>query len=222
MLHRRLAPLAALVAVTSIALASTACAGREEATEEDEQGSGAAAQTVNPTYDAVVRAGRPRVESTSAPTDTLSAETTLLGFVPGANVAEIAAKLVDVGRWSEIREGEERPFTEAKKKRDDRASPKRTVEGEVELAGSVTIDVRLTAEAKEDATQVLVTNTTGYSAFPVGRILEPGKLTIDVKLVPYARGVIVDAKMRVKLAKFESRGTEITRMVEPIFAWLKS
>jgi hypothetical protein len=74
---------------------------------------------------------------------------------------------------------------------------------------------------------VRVSNTTGYRSLLLGRILEPGKLTMSFKLVPYGReggtrGVIVEGKVRVKLEKFEDRGTAISTAVTPIFSWLKS
>lgn len=222
-------PRLALVAVALTALATVACAGTAEDGSAADAGNAAAAQTANPAYEAAARASSPKVETTTTPGEEVSSATSLLGFVPNRTVDEVASQLVDITRWREIKDGPDPIFSSARELRDDEASPRRTVAGKVTLAsGDISLDVALTADARPDATRVVVTNTTGYRNFLLGRILDPGKLTMSFKLVPYERegrgprGVIVEATVRVKLESFEDRAGAISSAVTPIFSWLKS
>ncbi len=210
------------VLASLLALALAASTGCAAPAEEEGDDATAAAQTRNPAYDEAVRAATAKVTADDTPNAQRSSETTLIGYIPNAKADKILAKLLDVARWTEIKDGDAAPFTSATATSDDEGSPKRIVRGKVVLQGDVSLDVRLTADdAGENGYTVAITNTTGYRHWLLGTVLEPGKLTMTIKLVPYERGLVVDARATVKLLKAEDRAPRITGAVRPIFAWLK-
>lgn len=209
------------VALLSSLLVTPLAMGCAAPTEEDAAASSAAAQTKNPVYDAVVREGT-KVTTDATRTAERSAETHLVGFVRQGDEDKLLAQLLSVGRWTEIRDAEgEQPFQRAELLSDSGDGATRTVTGKISMERNVTLEVRAVASQEGAARVVRVTNTTAFKHWLAGTVLEANKLVIDVKLVPYEGGVIVDATMRAKLKKMEDKAPELTSAIQSIFDWLK-
>lgn len=208
-----------LLSALCLAPLMTGCAA--EPGDEDDAASVEGANTSNPTYDAVVR-GATKVETSSARTADQSASTTLLGFMPGASPEAALDRLFEVGAWKEIRDADgEQPFTKATVKSDTTVNGVRTIAVKLELDGGVTLDVAGTAKETTKGIVVHLENTSAYKHWLAGTILEAKKLSIDVELVKYQGGVIVDAKMKAKLKKMEDKAPKLTGSIALIFDWLK-
>lgn len=209
-------------------VAAVGLAGCSADTSEDDAADGTAAQTgtdagaKNPTYEAVLK--RAKVATSTTPGGVTSAETTLLGYVPKEKVEDTLSKLLGVRHWTEIQNDDgSAVFTATRVVSDDNGADKRTVKAKVTMSGDISLDTRLVADKQDDGSQkITITNTSAYTHWLAGQVLDPGKLVIDIKLVPYQDGVIVDARARVKLNSHEDQAPGITAYIGPIFNWLKS
>jgi len=200
----------------------TGCA----ADSDDEDGDGEtaeAAATRNAGYDAAVRTGKPTIKSVTTPTAEASATTTLVGFVPRIATDKTGARLLSVQKWTEITNADgSKPFTRVKLRGDSGGGATRTIEASVTMDGGVDIDVKVTAKVGENGNVTIkLVNTSPYNHWLAGRVLDPGKLVIEVKLVKYEGGTIVDASMKAKLNSAEDRAADIVGAIAPIFDWLK-
>lgn len=206
----------ALAAVVAL-LFTPACA----TTDGDGAGTQGAAQTDDdPLYDAVVSGG-PSVQTDGAHTASQSASTRVVSYFDGFPPADVNDTALDVRRWSEIRDDKgDAVFTKATVVTDDSSGGIRTLVAKVELDGHVTIDIAGTARQDGDGYRVVFTNTSGYTHWLLGEILQPRKLVLDVKILPYAGGTIFDATMRVKLVKRENDAPKLTGAIASFAAWL--
>jgi hypothetical protein len=199
------------LALTPLA-AGCAADGADDATSED-------ALTE---YDAVAK-GKTKVESSTTPTATESAHTRIVGFIKGRDADAVAGQLLKVARWKEVEADDgSKPFTAARVVSDSTANGTRTLAAHLTLDGGIDLDVRATSKNDNGAIVVGFTNTSEYTHWLAGKVLEKGKLKIDVKVVPHEGGTIVDATARVKLAAAEDRAAGLTGALLPIFTWLKS
>ena len=82
------------------------------------------------------------------------------------------------------------------------------------VTGTIPLSVNLTSTSDADTGREVLhlTNTKGFSIFLLGEVLAPGKLLLDVTLVPMNGGVIIDATMSVKLRKVAKSSLEIGRI----------
>lgn len=215
-----------LLAAASVVMGA-GCSG---AAEDESAESAGSAQTAVPAYDAVIRNGT-KVDTAAAPTARESSSTHLLGYIPRVTPAAGLKQLLSVARWSDIRDAEGgQPFTHAQvvsdtgtaaSAGDGGAATTRKVVVKLTLDGGVDLDVKATVSAQDGALAVRLVNTTGYSHWLVGEILAPEKLSMELKLVPYKDGLIVDATTRVKLSQMEDRAPKLTASITAIFDWLK-
>jgi hypothetical protein len=189
--------------------------------EDDGDTTASASSRSVPEYDAVVRGGT-KVETDRTRSATQSARTRLVGYLPGATAPRAMSQLLDVARWTEIEDAEgEAAFQRARVSADERSEDGRIVDARLTLDNGVAFDVRAVATTEDDdVLRLRITNTSGYRHWLAGRILDPNALTIDVKLVPYASGVIMDATVTAKLRKMEDRAVPLTTSIELIFNWL--
>lgn len=200
---------------------ATGCAGATEDDPEGTPGSGESAQTAVPAYDAVIRNGT-KVDTNDTPSARDSASTRLLGWIPRVAPGAGAKQLLTVARWADIRDPDGgQPFTQARVVSDTGTGASRKVIVKLTLDGGVDLDVKATTSEQNGAITIKLVNTSAYSHWFVGTILEPEKLVMEVKLVPYKDGVIVDATTRVKLARMEERAPKLTASITAIFAWLQ-
>lgn len=204
-----------LVLSSCLSIGLVGCA----ASTEEEVASGDAALSE---YDAVRQNGT-KVESDTTPTATHSAKTRLVGYIPGTTISDVADQLLQVDRWTSIRSPEgEKPFLSGSVESDTTSAGVRTVDGKVTLDGDIPLALRATMRDSAEKALIQFTNTTGYKHWAAGKILEPGKLTIEVKLVPLEGGVIVDATMAVKLEKMEAKAGALCASLPLVFDWLAS
>lgn len=211
-----------LLAAAGLAGCSADTEGEDGATDGTAAQTGTDAGAKNPTYEAVLK--RAKVVSNATPGGATSAETTLLGYVPKEKVEDTLAKLLGVRHWTEIQNDDgSAVFTATRVASDDNGATKRTVKANVTLSGDISLDTKVVAEKQDDGSQkITITNTSGYRHWLAGQVLDPGKLVIEIKLVPYQDGVIVDAHARVKLDVQENQAPTITAYIVPIFNWLKA
>jgi hypothetical protein len=210
-----------IVLLSMLAVTGLGAGGCAAPTEEDDASSSSAAQTRNPVYDAVIANGT-KVETDATRSASVSAETHLIGYVKRGNTDALLAQLLSVGRWTEIADPEgDKPFKRAEVLSDTGELGARTVTGKITMDKGVTLEVRAVATAEGGTRTVRIVNTTGFKHWLAGTILEANRLFIDVKLVPYEGGVIVDATMRAKLKKMEDKAPELTASLESIFTWLE-
>jgi hypothetical protein len=210
--------------IGSLALASalSGCA----APEEDEASAAAGSESAlgsNPEYDAVIAsASKSKVTTDSTRNAQQSASTHLVGFIPRGNADAVLDRLLAVQRWTEIRDVDgDKPFTKAQLLSDADANGSRTVTAKITLDAGATLEIKAVAkDAEGGAIVVSATNTTSFKHWLAGTILDQNKLALDVRLVPYGGGLIVDATMRVKLKKMEDKAPKLTGSVAPIFEWL--
>lgn len=202
--------------------AGSAATSTRQAGADDPTPGPSDAEPRNAAYDAVAR--RAKITNKATPGGAFSAETTLLGYVPDAKVADVQEKLLGVRKWPDIKGDDgSRVFTASRVVSDDKGETKRTIKANVTLDGDISLDTKLVADAREGGgRKVSVANTSTYRHWLAGDVLLPGKLTIDLALIPYQGGVIVDAKARVKLEASEDSAPAITGYVVPIFNWLKA
>lgn len=201
--------------VSTCSLATVGCAGE---VGED----AASAQSALTEYQAVKRNGT-KVRSSTEPTDAYSARTRVVGYIPSSEIDEVLEQLLTVRDWTSIRSrAGDKPFEAASVKSDTKSGDTRTLNGKVTLQGDIPLDIRAIAKAEDDETTVRIANTTGYKHWFAGKILEPGKLTIDVKLVALDGGVIVDASMQVKLEQMEDRAPPFCAALPMVFDWLEA
>lgn len=211
----RLHGLLLLFCVSAASLATVGCAGE---TDEDT----ATAEGALTEYEGVKRSGT-KVKSETTPTDAYSARTRLVGYIASAEVDDVQKQLLSVAQWTSIKSAEgDKPFEAASVKSDTTSGATRTVNGKVTLQGDVPLEIRAIAKAEDGKTTVRIANTTGYKHWLAGKILEPGKLTIDVKLVELDGGVIVDATMTVKLEQMEDKAPPFCAALPMVFDWLKA
>lgn len=192
------------------------------ATADDSEDVGAqgAAVGANPEYDAVVSGGT-KVETDKTHNAQRSASTHLVGYLPRARAEAVLDRLLAVQRWTEIRDTEgQKAFSKAQLLSDDEAGAVRTVTAKITVDGGAKLDIRGTAKQSGEKIVVTITNTNAYKHWLMGTILEANKLVMEISLVPYEGGVIVDATMRAKLAKMEDRAPELTGSITSIFDWL--
>lgn len=201
-----------------VAGSATACgAPRDNAVSSD------AAFTANPEYDAVIARGAPRVVNDDTQSAQQSASTRVVGFVADSDPDDVVAKLLDVSRWTEIEDGEGEPaFERAVVLSESTDGSLRATNAELTMTGGVKLEIRAVVQETADGHRVRIANTTAYKHWFAGTILEPQKLSIDVKLVRYREGTIVDATARAKLRRLESQAGELTGSLEHIFRWLAS
>lgn len=208
-----------LLSALCLAPLMTGCSA--EPAEDDDAAQTEGAQTTNPAYDAVVSGGT-KVETSSTRNADQSASTQLLGFMPGASPEAALNRLFKVDAWKEIRDADgAQPFTKATVKSDTTTNGIRNIVVQLELDGGVKLDVAGTAKETTKGIVVHLENTSAYKHWLAGTILEAKKLSIDVALIDYRDGVIVDAKMKAKLKKMEDKAPKLTGSIALIFDWLK-
>jgi hypothetical protein len=210
--------------VGSLALVSALSGCAAPTDDESVDSAGAESALVsNPEYDAVVRsASHRKVTTDSAHTAAQSASTHLIGFIPRGQANATLDRLLAVQRWTEIRDAEgETPFTRAQLLSNNDASGVRTVTAKITLDAGATLEIKANAkDAEGGAIAMQATNTTKFKHWLAGTILDENKLAMDVRLIPYEGGLIVDATMRVKLKKMEDKAPALTGSVTSIFDWL--
>ena len=96
----------------------------------------------------------------------------------------------------------------------------RTVNGKVTLQGDIPLEIRAVVRTEDDKITIRIANTTGYKHWLAGKILEPGKMTIDVTLVSLDGGVIVDSTIKVKLEQMEDKAATFCSSLP--MAWITS
>jgi len=203
------------ILLLSVSLAAVGCASP---TDED---TGAADQALTE-YERVASGGKPKIESDTTPNEATSAKTRLVGFIKDVEVEAVAAELLHIDHWTSIKDKEgNKPFEAASLKGDSTSGDVRTVTGKVTIDGGIALDLRATSRKTEDKTSIKFANTTGYKHWLAGQILQPGKLTIEVTLVPLRGGVIVDATMKVKLDQMEDKAAGFCASLPLVFDWLK-
>ncbi|MBX3187525.1 MAG: hypothetical protein KF819_10945 [Labilithrix sp.] len=207
------------IALLSLLLVAAAgCAG---SVEDDPIDEAAAASTSVAAYDAVIRNGT-KVDTVSTEAASLSASTRLLGWIPRATPSRVLEQLFAVSKWPEIRDAEgEQPFTAASVLSRSGTGDTRNLTVKLALSAGIELSVRATSKREDEKIVVSFVNTSGYSHWFMGTILESRKLEINLQLIPYKDGVIVDATAKAKLAQMESRAPELTRSIQPIFEWTK-
>lgn len=201
-------------------LALVPLAGCAAGVEDEPVDSADSAATVV-AYDNVIRNGT-SVTNKTTPNATESASTKVLGWIPSVAPDKVLTRLLTVGSWKEITDAAgQRPFTQASILRQTGAGTTRTLETKLVLKSGV--DIAAKATAKEDGTNLVVkiVNTSEYRHWLVGTVLKAEKLVIDIKLVPYKNGTIVEANMKAKLETVEDRAPEATQSLVPMFDWLK-
>jgi hypothetical protein len=199
---------------------ATGCAG-DTSSEDGAVDDAPAAATSVPAYDAVIRNGT-KVDTEEEPTTRASASTHLLGYIPRVAPAGGVKQLLTVGRWADIRDADgTQPFTSAQIVSDSGSGATRKLTVKLTLDGGVDLDVKAVATEQDTGIVVRIVNTSAYSHWLAGTILEPEKLVMELKLVPYKDGLIVDATTRVKLAQMEDRAPKLTASIRAIFDWLK-
>lgn len=191
-------------------------------TVEESTGDATGAVSAIAEYDAIIKSGT-KVETNSTPTAAQSASTTLLGWIPKVEPDAGVKQILTVARWSEIRDADgAQPFTSAKVTSDSGSGNTRKLAVKLTLDGGVELDVKVVAtEDDKGIITVRVVNTSLYKVFLVGTVLEPEKLVMELKLIPYKDGIIVDATSRVKLSALESKAPPLTASIKAIFDWLK-
>jgi hypothetical protein len=205
--------LSGFVLLLSLSLVGVGCAAPTEDV--------ASADQALSEYQSVEKNGT-KVVSNTTPTESQSAKTRLVGFIPSAQVDAVAAQLLHIDRWTAIEDKDgNKPFESSSLKGDSTSGDIRTVTGKVTIQGGIPLDFRGQARSAEDKTTIHFTNTTGYKHWLAGQILDPGKLTIDVTLVPLDDGVIVDATMKVKLDQMEDKAADFCAALPLVFGWLK-
>jgi len=205
------------------ALVGPLAAGCAAPTADDDSGSSTSALGSNPVYDAVISGGT-KVTANATRNSAQSASTQLMGWIPNKNAGAVLDQLFEVARWTAMRDPDgERPFTSATVSSDAASGGTRTLAAKLTLDGGVTLEVKAVAKTGEGGRiTVNITNTTKYKHWLAGTILEANKLNIDLTLVPYENGVIVDAKMAAKLSKMEDKAPALTGAIKIIFDWLKT
>lgn len=205
------------------ALVAPLAAGCAADADDDGAGSSTSALGSNPVYDAVISNGT-KVTANATRNSTQSASTQLVGWIPNENAGKVLDQLFKVARWTEMRDPDgERPFTRADVSSDASSGGTRTLAAKITLEGGVTLEVKAVAKTAEGGKiTVNITNTTKYKHWLAGTILEANKLDIDLSLVPYENGVIVEAKMAAKLSKMEDKAPALTGAIKIIFDWLKT
>jgi hypothetical protein len=171
-------------------------------------------------YEGVAKNGT-KVTSSTTPTETQSAKTRLVGFIKNTQLDAVANELLRIDHWKTIKDKDgNKPFDASSLKGDSTSNGVRTVTGKVTINGGIDLDLRATSRGDETKTTLHFTNTTGYKHWLAGQILDPGKLTIDVTLVPLQDGVIVDATMKVKLDQMEDKAAGFCAALPLVFDWL--
>ena len=204
----------------SLALPLGGCAAGSEGEDEPVDSAGSAASEVA-AYEKVIRNGT-SVQNSTAPTATESASTKLVGWIPAKAPEKVLERLLTVGSWKEITDDDgERPFTQASILRQTGTGVTRTVDAKLSLSAGVDIQAKATAEQVDTNITVKMVNTSEYRHWLVGTVLKAEKLSIDLKLVPYKNGTIVEATMKLKLEAVEDRAPGVAQTVVPIFDWLK-
>lgn len=220
---------ASTLLLLALGVSATGCAAEsgEDAESADSAASKtpdspAAAEARNPAYDAVAR--KAKVTNKATPGEAVSAQTTLLGYIPSEKIEDVTDKLLGVRKWTEIA-GEDgtKVFTAARVTGDDVKEGVRTIKANVTMDGDIQLATKVVSETKDDGTRsITITNTSSYRHWLAGEVLAPGKLKIVIVLRPYQGGVIVDANATVKLNASEDSAPSITGYVVPIFNWLKA
>lgn len=198
------------------ALLLTATAACAASSDDDSEQASAEALTE---YDNVVQHGT-KVETDSVPNASYSSKTRVVGYLPHTNTANAKAQLLKVDRWKEMKDDDgNKIFPSA----GVQSATSTTVTAQLTLQGDIPLVVTLkpTTDANGKVT-IHITNTTGYTHWLVGQVLAPGKLVIDVMLVPKNDGVIVDATMKVKLEQMEDKAAGFTASLPIVFDWLKA
>jgi hypothetical protein len=90
-------------------------------------------------------------------------------------------------------------------------------------SSGVAVDVTCTSKVQPDGSELVrIVNTSAYSHWLVGTVLQPNNMVIEAKLLSYDdAGVIFDATMRVKLEAMEDRAHELTETLGDVFSWLE-
>jgi hypothetical protein len=206
-----------------LASAVSGCAAPGEEEEAAQSAGSESALGSNPEYDAVISSStKSKITTDSTRNAQQSASTHLVGFIARGSADAVLDRLLAVQRWTEIRDVDgEKPFTKAQLLSDTEANGVRTVTAKITLDAGATLEIKAVAkDADNGAIAVSATNTTKFKHWLAGKILDENKLAIDIRLVPYADGLIVDATMRVKLEKMEDKAPKLTGSVAPIFEWL--
>lgn len=202
----------------SLGLPVSGCAA---GVEDDPVDTAGQAATEVAAYEKVIRNGT-AVENKTMPTATESASTKVTGWIPAVAPDKVLTRLLTVGSWKDITDADgQKPFTQASVVRQTGTGNVRTVDAKLVLESG--LDIAAKATAKEDGNNLVVkiVNTSEYRHWFVGTVLRAEKLVIDIKLVPYKNGTIVEANMKVKLETVEDRAPEATQSLVPMFDWLK-
>jgi hypothetical protein len=218
-MHRiaRLPAVAAFLFATGAAVAGLAgCA----APSDDAPAAATSTQHLT-AYDEVVANGT-KIESDTTITPQQSAKTHLIGYLKDRQPGVVQKQLLAIAKWTEIEDADgDQPFTQARVSSDHTADGVRTIAAKVKVSAGVEIQLGCTAKVTDDDTRVIeITNTAPARHWLAGTLLETGKLTIAIKLVPYEEGTIVDATIKVKLAKMEDRARDLAGVLGPVFDWL--
>lgn len=204
----------------SLALPLGGCAADAEGGDEPIDSAGSAASE-NAAYEKVIRNGT-SVQNSAGPTASESASTKLVGWIPAKAPEKVLERLLTVGSWKEITDEDgERPFTQASILRQSGTGVTRTVDAKLSLSAGVDIQAKATAKKVDENLTVKMVNTSEYRHWLIGTVLKAEKLSIDLKLVPYKSGTIVEATMKLKLEAAEDRAPGVAQTVVPIFDWLK-
>ncbi len=199
-----------------LALLLTATAACAAATDDDSESSSAEALTE---YDNVVQHGT-KVESDTTPNAAYSSKTRVVGYLPRTTAALAKTQLLKIDRWKEMRDDQGNKIFPAAGIQNATAS---TVTAQLTLQGDIPLVVTLKPTTAADGkVTVHITNATGYHHWLAGDILLPGKLVIDVMLIPKNDGVILDATMKVKLEQMEDKAAGFTAALPIVFDWLKA
>ena len=191
--------------------ATAACA----ASSDDDAETGTAQALTE--YDSVVQHGT-KVESDPTPNATYSSKTRVVGYLPHTSPALAKTQLLKIDRWKEMRDDDGNKIFPSAGIQNATAT---TVTAQLTLQGDIPLIVTLkpTTDANGKVT-IHITNTTGYTHWLAGQILAPGKLVLDVMLIPKNDGVIVDATMKVKLDQMEDKAAGFTSALPVVFDWL--
>ncbi len=172
-------------------------------------------------YEKVIRNGT-SVENDTTPTAAQSASTKITGWIPAVLPEKVLARLLAVEKWTEITDGAgAHPFTHSTLVRQSGDGVTRTVAAKLTLDAGVDIDTKATTKKSGEDLTIRISNTSAYSHWFLGTVLLPSNLVIDVKLVPYKSGTIVQASMKVKLEAAQDRAAGVTQTLVPMFDWLK-
>lgn len=213
--------LAILAAFSLGATALPGCAGEMEEGDEDAEMAEAAASDVA-LYTNVAKSGRPVVQEVTKPTATVSASTRLIGHIPRVAPSAALDRLLTIGKWTEIVDADgDRPFSQARVAKQTGSGFSRRIDASLTANGGVKLDVNVVSKPAAQGATVNITNTSEFRHWLIGPVLAPGKLVIDVKLIPHSGGTIVDATMKVKLLQREEDAADLTGAIKPTFEWLK-